>query len=237
MRKATVCHYPELDNGLSKNELQTQVTDLKHRVSTFEQFLKLLVTMPTEHGFAVLEKVRAGMEIDSLLNSFAEADLLLQLSVVPETGRRRDFPYSKQMPEHLLFEGNHYLSSSQYEAAPLPSLSSLSPGKVGTGKSHQQCPIVFPRDVYEKPFWTATVFDPMLEKIDVCKWTTVTLDNRLLRKYLANYFHAPIAGTQLFQKDLLFEDMIAGETRYASRLLVNAVLAVGCVSQPVQARS
>ncbi|KAF2449783.1 hypothetical protein P171DRAFT_379973 [Karstenula rhodostoma CBS 690.94] len=230
MRKPTPCHYPELDNGLSKRDLQSQVENLRRRVSTFEQFLELLKTVPEEHAATMLEHVRAGTDIDNLLNNLIEADLLLQLSVVPEIRRRYDFPYLKDMPAHLLFEGNRYLDSFVYEATFSRSSSSSTPREKVANDSSRRFLITFPQNAYDKPFRAATIADPMLEKIDISKWTTVTSDNRLLRKYLGSYFQSPSVLSPVFHKDLFLEDMIAGETRFASKLLVNAVLAAGCQS-------
>lgn len=207
--------------------------NLRHRVSALEQLLELIKTIPGEHAAILLEHVRAGADVDSLLNSFSEADLLLQLSVVPETRRRYDFPYSKQMPAHLLFEGNAYLDSFVYEANFPQQASSLTPRGMGPNDARQRFPIAFLQDAYDKPFCAATIADPMLEKIDVSQWTAVTSDNQLLRKLLGNYFQIPSVLSPVFHKDLFFEDMITGETRFASKLLVNAVLAAGCVSQLV----
>jgi hypothetical protein len=232
MRKLTVCQYPELDNGLSKHDLQSQVKDLTRRVSTFEQFLQLLKTVPEEHAATMLEHVRAGTDVDNLLNNFTEADLLLQLSVVPDTRRRYDFPYSKHMPSHLLFEGNNYLESSVYEATFSQYPSNLAPPKkTAVNELRPNCLITFPQDAYDKPFRATTVADPMIEKIDISKWTTVASDNRLLQKYLKSYFCNPSVLSPVFHKDLFLEDIFTGETRFASKLLVNAVLAAGCVSQ------
>ncbi|KAL1600590.1 hypothetical protein SLS60_006976 [Paraconiothyrium brasiliense] len=245
-RKSTLCRYPELELGLSKHELQEQLEDLKRRVTTLEKFLGMLKTAPRERAVSMLEHVRAGRHMDHLLNNFTGADLLLQLSVVPETGRRYDFPYAKSMPLHLLFEGNPYLDSFVYEATfpqTPPSTARLEKamdgidgmngmdGMDGMNGAHRRYPITFSQDAYDKPFQAAAMADPMLDKIDVSKWTSVSSDNRILRKYLGSYFLTPSVLSPVFHKDLFFEDMISGETRFASKLLVNAVLAAGCVSQ------
>ncbi|KAJ4360832.1 uncharacterized protein N0V89_001399 [Didymosphaeria variabile] len=184
----------------------------------------------------MLEHVRAGNDMDILLNNFTGADLLLQLSVVPETGRRYDFPFAKGMPLHLLFEGNTYLDSFVYEAVipqSTPSTTRLERainGINGVNSTLQGYPITFRQGAYDKPFRAAKMADPMLEKIDVSKWTSVSSDNRVLRKYLGSYFLNPSVLSPVLHKDLFFEDMITGECRFASKLLVNAVLAAGCQS-------
>lgn len=225
-----LCRYPESDSALSKREMQSQVEELQRRVATFEQFVGMLRTISKGTAATVLERVRAGTEVDHLLNNVSGADLLLQLSVVPETRRRYDFPYSKHMPKHLLFEGNAYLQSSVYEASfsQVPWVPKKYE-KLVKGP-YRGYPISFPSDAYDKPFHAATLADPMLEKIDVSKWTTVTSDNQLLRKFLGTYFQFPSVLSPVFHKDLLLDDMITGRGRFASKLLVNAVLAAGCVS-------
>lgn len=195
--------------------------------------------MPEDYACAVVQHVRTGADVDMLLKNFTEADLLLQLSVAPEARRRYDFPYSKHMPSDLLFEGNPYLDSWAYEATAPQHQHSLSftLRERAIENVQQGDPTAIPPDAYEQPFRAARLADPMLERVDVSRWTTVMSDNILLRKYLGTYFLTPSVLSPVFDKDLFLEGMLSGDIRFTSRLLVNAVLAAGCVRTLVRRES
>lgn len=190
----------------------------------------MLKNAPATNATTMLENFRAGAELEDLLNTLTEADLTIQLSVVPEIRRRYDFPYYQHMPSHLLFEANTYLDSKIYQATLRTTQSETSVQTLRSTSSHQSTNIMFPQDAYDKPFRAATLADPILENLDVSKWTTVLSDNQLLRRILGAYFLYPTALSPVLHKDIFFEDMALNGHRFASKLLVNAILASGCVS-------
>jgi hypothetical protein len=61
----------------------------------------------------------------------------------------------------------------------------------------------------------------------------VSSNDLLLRKLLESYFMFQYPWEFIFQKDYFLEDMVSGSTRFCSPILVNALLAKACVSDPV----
>lgn len=147
---------------------------------------------------------------------------------MPESRYRYRFPYLDEMPAFLLHPQNPYLDSLLYEStfrdrAPLDSqamapASSSAPG----GDEHQ--------GVYLKPFHAAEVMDPKLELIRPSAWTSVSSDDKLMRKMFNIYFLQEYHAAPFFHKDYFLEDMVDKRHEFCSSLLVNAILTMACVS-------
>jgi len=84
------------------------------------------------------------------------------------------------------------------------------------------------RDLYLKPFHAAVVVDELLEAAEPSKWTSVCQDDIMMRRMLAAYFSNEYQSLTAFNKDYFLRDMADRRHRFCSRLLVNAVLAMGC---------
>lgn len=150
------------------------------------------------------------------------------MRIVPESRYRYRFPYVDEMPASLLHPQNPYLDSLLYECTfrdrtplasqAMASASSSTPG----GDEHQ--------GAYLKPFHAAEVVDPKLELIKPSGWTSVCSDDRSMRKLFNIYFLQEYHAAPFFHKDYFLEDMIAGRHGFCSSLLVNAILAMACVS-------
>ncbi|KAF2142065.1 uncharacterized protein K452DRAFT_26023 [Aplosporella prunicola CBS 121167] len=63
-------------------------------------------------------------------------------------------------------------------------------------------------------------------------WTSVTNETELIEHLLALYFTWQHPLTPNFPEELFRADMASGQTKYCSRLLVNAVCAAGCLFSP-----
>jgi hypothetical protein len=87
-----------------------------------------------------------------------------------------------------------------------------------------------PGSTYHKPYHAAELIEPLLGTVTPSQWTTVSSDNVLMRKMLANYFLNDYHVFPSFQKDYFLQDMATGRNGCCSSLLVNMVLALGSVS-------
>lgn len=192
----------------------------------------------------ILQRVRSGADVETLLSHVADGDLLLQLSVVPETRYRYDFPYISKMPASLLAGDNPYLHSFIYEAAAIypsskqPKIlreSSLQPNtssRSNTMTHPQEAEREMYETVYLKPFHAAKVVDPRLSHVNISSWTSVCDDDVLMRNLLGGWLHCEYHFTAAFQKDLFLEDMAAQREDFCSSLLVNIMLGYSCVRYP-----
>lgn len=174
----------------------------------------------------IVKRIKNGTEPEAILRYIREGDLLLQLALTPETRYRYVFPLVPEMPACLLQPDNPYLSARVYEwvatGAQTPPELVLS--------SRSRSPET--QSTYYKPYHAAELVDPLLDTVKPSEWTTVSTDNVLMRKMLANYFLHDYQSAPPFQKDYFLQDMIAGRHSCCSSLLVNSVLAVGSVSVP-----
>lgn len=181
---------------------------------------------------AILERIRRGDDPETVTRHIDYGDLLLQIALVPESRYRYEFPMLPGMPAYLMRPTNAYLNSMIYEWAwegtgqGGPPNSAKSPNldrSSGTALNESLSP-------YLRPYHAAEIVDPRLDAVEPAKWTTVSTDNRLMRKLLGAYFLQDHDWWSAFQKDYFLEDMAAGRPELCSSLLVNAVLAAGCVS-------
>jgi len=121
------------------------------------------------------------------------------------------------MPASLHSSHNPYLDSLVYEGT---SLTSTSEQQALSPSSHQ----------YLKPHHAAKIEDPRLDSVRPSIWTSVSTDDDLMRTLLRAYLLHEYDWLTVFHKDHFLDDMVAGYNRFCSSLLVNAVLALGCVS-------
>ncbi|KAI3580111.1 hypothetical protein IWW34DRAFT_620935 [Fusarium oxysporum f. sp. albedinis] len=176
------------------------------RSSVYEELIGLLKNLPDQDAQAILQRLRSGTDVASVLTQARAGDVLLQMAVVPETRLRYEFPYRSEMPKEFELN-NPYLNSMLYETASLYSQHQTTetnvPGHLASLGSEEK------RSLYLKPFHAAQVFDPLLSDVKVSVWTSVS-----------------------FHKDLFLEDMAARRKDFCSSLLVNVTLAYACVCYP-----
>lgn len=204
--------------------VQEKYEKLRCNKTAYERLFELLKSMPEQDSIDVLKRIRAGGDIGAILSQISEGSLLMQLSVVPETRRRYEFPYISHMPAFLLTPDNPYLKSMVYEAT--FSIPEFSPANTDMLTLQDlQAP-------YLKPYHAATLVDPLMLQVSASKWTSVISDDQLLRRLLSGYFLNQHPIFSVVHKDLFLEDMVSGRTRFCSSLLVNALLALACVRPP-----
>lgn len=204
--------------------LKRKFSELESQKTANEDIIELLQSSREEEAYEILRRIRAGADIETLLRHIRDGDLLLQLSLVPESRFRYEFPYIKDMPSFLLRPDNPYLGSLVYEWTLGDSAIIQQQAKpMDAGKDEYESP-------YLKPCHAAEIVDPQLGSVKPSAWTSVSSDNELMRKLLCSYFLYEYQWLAIFNKDLFLEDMVARRHRFCSPLLVNALLAFACVS-------
>lgn len=157
----------------------------------------------------LLRRIRAGADPEAVVRQVREGNLLMQLSLKPESWRRYDLPYITEIPAFLLTPDNPYPAPSNFRAR----------------SDLQDCEI---SSCYTKPFHAAVVSDALIDKATVSGWTTIISSNELLRQLLRSFFQYAYTEWFPFHKDLFLSDMVANRSDFCSPLLVNAVLANAC---------
>lgn len=191
-------------------------------------------TVPERDARDILTRLRSGTDAETLLSNISNGDLLLQLSVAPESRFRYDFPYGKRMPASLLTQDNAYFDAPLYDPEGVFS-SVIHPDMPRENETLPQSsnPSDLPNGtkgvVYTKPFHAAEVIHPRLSNADISAWTTVCEDNVLMRKVLLRWLQCEYHFTAAVQLDLFLEDMITLREDFCSSLLVNVMLGYACV--------
>lgn len=178
--------------------------------------------MPEKDAFDVVRRLRTDADVAGVIRQVKDGCLLLQLAVAPETRLRYTFPYISEMPARLQVPDNRYLESPVYEAT--YTTGSPSPPPAEELVSRYQ-------GVYLKPYHTAEIVDPRFSKIRASRWTTVISDDDLFRKVLHAYLLHEYTTFAFFHKDCFLDDLAEGGNRFCSSLLVNTILATGCVGR------
>ncbi|KAL7822712.1 hypothetical protein V8C26DRAFT_179922 [Trichoderma gracile] len=206
--------------------LKRKYQEENKKSSSYEEFFTALQNCSENDAMTMFSLVRQGVDPGALLRQMKEGDLLLQLSVVPETRRRYQFPYLAAMPLHLQTPDNPYLSSVLYETA------FNGVGQQGNRGSTMPQRGISSRyqNIYLQPYHAAEVLDPLIDHVKPSKWTMVTSDDHLMRTLLRAYILHEYPTFPIFHKDIFFQAMIDEDTQYCSPMLVNALLAEACHS-------
>lgn len=82
---------------------------------------------------------------------------------------------------------------------------------------------------------SSNLCDPRLHDLDIAQWTSVDITSDLAAKCISLYLKMdhPLLGH--FDPNLFISDLVSGETRFCSALLVNSLLYWGSVSSPALA--
>lgn len=223
--RQTTCEYFSEPGETNVGSLKRKYNQLLQQRSAVDEVYALLGKCDESQVQSVVRHIRQGVEPNAILRQIKEGDVLSQVSLVPQTNLRYDFPFLKDMPVELLQPDNPYLNSLLCDstlqrnspldqAAKFPTISRLTK----------------PQSPYLKPYHAATLVEPLLDNVQPSKWTSVSKDDAFLRKLLSAYFFMEYQWLPIFQKDIFLEDMISGGTEFCSKLLVNALLARACVS-------
>ncbi|KAB5581222.1 hypothetical protein GE09DRAFT_1213629 [Coniochaeta sp. 2T2.1] len=177
--------------------------------------LNLLRTLSQDEAFDLLQRLRAGIELELMMRYPVAYPCLCPVDVEP-----------------ALFESLPTL------ALPTPGLPT--PERSSTGASSSTGPIGSP-EVHMSGDGTETANDSMhrqssqsycdarLSRTDFRKWTSVQVENRLAAGAVSYYLETdhPIHG--LFDEDLFLTDLNSGQKSFCSAVLVNAVLGWACL--------
>lgn len=194
---------------------------MEEKNTIYQELFRLLRFRPQRESAEILNRLRAGGDVESLVRYVKSGDLLLQLSTEPETRHRYHLGKYLRIPAFLKTPNNPYLTSLVYKSNFNPTYMRESDRGAGAIERLR---------MYDTPYHTVQMVDPRLNTVEPSKWTAVISDDVLLRKLLETYFIYEYPSFPFFHKDCFLDDMATGRTRFCSSLLVNCVLATACVS-------
>ena len=167
------------------------------------------MNLPDKDAQSVLQRIRAGIDIATIVKHVKAGNLLLQMAVLPETRFRYAFLYRSEMPEDYV-ANNPYLDSLIYEASSLYSAGG-SPGQSRHTTASRIANLSSDeyQNLYLKPFHPAEVVDSRLSDVRISSWTSVCNDDVLMRDLISGWLRCEYHFTAAFQKGLFLEDMAA----------------------------
>ncbi|KAF9871476.1 hypothetical protein CkaCkLH20_11123 [Colletotrichum karsti] len=223
--KGLECVYegdPEETRGKA---LKRKFSEVQVGFGALQELYSALQSMPEEQAMGVFQRIRQGKSPEELMSQIRDGNLLLQLSLSPETRLQRyTFPFLSSMPSFLMTPENLIVDSKLYTATISNSISG------GSCDSETRGGTLEVQDIYLKPFNAAEIVDPRLSKINASYWTSIVPDDKLVRKLLNAFFLHGYSVHTMFQKDYFLDDMVAMKHEMCSSLLVNSVLALGATS-------
>lgn len=232
---AVDCVYDTVGSETLGEARQRRLGELQSRSTHYEELFNIIKTRPDPDVTAIVARIRQGARVEDVVRFVKEGDILIELSVAPDTKYTYTFPFSHRMPSLLLANAaipymnsliargalDHRDSNSSF---PPPSLAH-DPNTVG------QLDIDLDTwNMYQTPYHSVELVDPRVGSVKASRWTTVTVDDALVQKLIQIYFLFDFPYYTFLHKDHFLQDMVEGRERYCSSLLVNVILAQACVS-------
>ncbi|EGX93535.1 C6 transcription factor, putative [Cordyceps militaris CM01] len=221
------CRYDAAPSETPGQALKRKYTQLQDRSSSSaaHKVFNILQMRSEEEALQIFHRIRCGADPESILRLVQNADVMMDLSVAPETRLRYEFPWITSMPQYLCAATNVYLQSPIYNFAlddeGNQQLRTPSPSSDDQDQQHS---------LFLRPYHAATIIDPRLNQIKPSEWTRVSQDDGLMRKMLQHFFMYEYQWHTSFQKDYFLDDMVSGKREFCSPLLVNSILAHACHS-------
>jgi hypothetical protein len=81
--------------------VKRKYADLQQSVDAYAELFQLMRTGSGCEAAEILARIRSGSSVEAILRHVRDADLLLQLHIVPEVRHQYSFPYSKEFQKLL----------------------------------------------------------------------------------------------------------------------------------------
>ncbi|KAI0174869.1 hypothetical protein BJ166DRAFT_575040 [Pestalotiopsis sp. NC0098] len=227
--RATCVYAP--DSVVAQHHIKRQNKELQKIKDLQTTLIDILRSRKQHDANVVLQRLRAGESVESLVNFIQHGDLLLKVHLPTATQTRYTFPILSPtaLPPCLEDDNNPYLQSLLYSKTfadfrrlrNIPSMNTV------------WRPMPHHDKKYEWPFHAAELVEDAIDTGRHAHWTSVTDSDDLVRALLKSYMYYDYAYLPLFHKDSFLQDLFAGRRAYCSSLLVNAILACACHSHRI----
>lgn len=219
------CEYVTNIEESHAKAIQRKYNEAQQGLNAHQELFSALQSMSESDALGIMTRIRQGKTAEELMSQIREGNLLLQLSLTPESRLKRyDFPFVNSMPSFLVSSKSPIVQSKLYTAT----LGQSSPMTFADPNTTNEGGNI--EDTYLKPYHAAKVADSRLSKVKARLWTGVVADDLLVQKLLDAYFLHAYFDVAIFHKDYFLDDLAAGRHELCSPLLVNVILAWGTVS-------
>lgn len=176
------CEYSTAPLESHRTAVKRKHDELQGQNDAYRELYQIIASRPEQQAVAIFQKIRAGEDPDSLLRHVKAGELLLQMALVPETRYRYDFPVTAALPAYLDHSRNPYIHSMLYEKSFNRQTAQLQTGTLTVGEDPRA------HKVYTAPFHAAKLVDSRIGSIKAARWTSVTSDDKLVRRLLEVWF-------------------------------------------------
>ncbi|ETS78157.1 hypothetical protein PFICI_10219 [Pestalotiopsis fici W106-1] len=231
-RSRATCVYAS-DSIVAQNHLKRKHKELQELTDLHKELVNILRTRKQHDATAVLQRLRAGESVESLVRFIKHGDLLLEVRLPTATQMRYNFPMlpPTSLPPCLEDVNNPYVQSMLY----YKTFSERRRPNIPSSASPRNVPAY--EKQYEWPYHAAELVEPELTHVRAAQWTSVTDSDDLIRALLKSYLYYDYPSVAVFQKEPFLQNLVAGKKDYCSSLLVNAILACACHSHRVPGSS
>ncbi|KZL86468.1 c6 transcription factor, partial [Colletotrichum incanum] len=239
---------------ISANETETSAMALKRENQMLRDMLSQLTAMPEDVAHQTLKKLKFAVDPFAALRSIRPSGPKDPREVLPHVHSNIEFELTRRHPSAYpqtrrlsRIEMSESMASRPAKIARVAYSSEEEHSVSGdsdhlvTTETTEYSPS-FASKVPPRPYDTAFFVPPMgpvpppppihrdsrLKNLDIGFWTVVSIANHDAADIISLYLETdhPILG--LFDLDLFLDDLMSGQVRYCSSLLVNALLAFAC---------
>ncbi|KAK2000066.1 hypothetical protein LX36DRAFT_741229 [Colletotrichum falcatum] len=240
---------------ISVNETETSAMALKRENQMLRDMLTRLTAMPEDVAHQTLKQLTFAVDPFASLRSMRPSGPKDPREVLPHVHSNIEFELTRRHPSaypqtrrlsRIKMSGSMgprpakvaRISHSAGGGPPAPGNSN----RPVTAETAERSPSVESRAYswpYNTPFFVPPIGppppppppihrDPRLKNLNIGFWTVVPITNQDAADVISLYLETdhPILG--LFDADLFLDDLVGGQMRYCSALLVNALLAFAC---------
>ncbi|KAH8892396.1 hypothetical protein GQ53DRAFT_822620 [Thozetella sp. PMI_491] len=215
-RHGTDCQFETATDETRSQAVNRKISQLRDDISVQNELIDLLRERPARDVGTIIQRLKAGQDVGSIVNFVKDGDLLLQSHLRPPADFRYQIPFPFESSWMCAVE-NRYANSNLYRYM-------ITPASLPPEGSGRLTPFLH---MYRMPYHFAKLIEPRIGSVKASMWTNVTDSDELVQTTLETYFIHEFPSTFFFHKDLFLQDMAAGRKRYCSSLLVNAILACG----------
>ncbi|KAF2147671.1 hypothetical protein K461DRAFT_70479 [Myriangium duriaei CBS 260.36] len=244
------CVYEEASEGKQLADLRRAHHQVKDENSDLRDLFKLLKTRPEAEAYSMLNRLRSGDDVSSLMR-FAEAgDLTLQsrftglsahtslLADIPDPNELTHYGIGSafMMPDSLEFDyadggslfpdiaSNYQKLSSDHRSDSLFADSPQLSGPSSSASPNQLSSSDKGLLADHHP-----LYDDVLLTVQPHLWTSVPISRSVMANLISMYLSWSHTIYTVFDERYFVEDLVSGNTNFCSPLLVNATCCLGCV--------
>ncbi|KAK4983665.1 hypothetical protein LTR50_007094 [Elasticomyces elasticus] len=257
IQKRSTCEYDVRPDETRQEAVKRKNETLEQELSSFRELHHALASRPESEASVILKQIRSGDDIDTVLTLISDGDLLFRprrttagqfqaglnmldnpvagsSSHVTQSSTTRDHAQANLSDGHDMNEFSPRKRAAR-EAPMLPAYGDspqLSSSYRSPSASHTPYGLVDTRSFVASPaqLEARASYERPEFNVEAQLWTSVIRDNALMSHLLTVYFTYSHKFFCWFEKESFIEDLLQGGTDFCSPLLVNAVLALACIS-------